>query len=335
MLPVLAFAQKKQFKITGNITGYPDGTVVDLINGNNGTPEKSVTLKNGTFELTGNVPHPDIKLLSFNKEPNYIPFYVENTNMVITADASDLTKATVTGSQSHIEFLAYSAAINPYMQMLNQQGVVFDEATKASGVAAMDKFLTQYPESYVAPFAVFRIYQFTEDFALMEKYYTKLPNRVKSTTIGTYIGQQIQESKFNAIGSVIEDFTQEDTAGVAFKLSSLRGKYVLIDFWASWCRPCRDENPNVVNAYNKYKSKNFTVLGVSLDKTRKAWIDAIHKDQLTWTNLSDLKGWGNEVAQQFRITSIPQNILIGPDGKILAKNLRGQDLIEKLNQLLK
>ena len=137
------------------------------------------------------------------------------------------------------------------------------------------------------------------------------------------------------MGKTIPDFEQADLNGKMVNIKSLRGKYVLIDFWASWCGPCRGENPNVVNAYNKYKSKNFTVLGISLDKTKDAWVDAVKKDGLVWQQLSDLKFWSNAVAQQFGIQSIPQNYLIDPNGIVIGKNLRGEELEAKLASILK
>jgi peroxiredoxin len=165
-------------------------------------------------------------------------------------------------------------------------------------------------------------------------------NRLKKSATeniyGNYLRQLIAEGKATAIGGIAADFTQADTLGVPVSLSSFRGKYVLLDFWASWCGPCRQENPNVVATFKKFKDKNFTVLGVSLDRpNQKAnWLQAIHADQLEWTHVSDLQYWNNAVAQQYRVQSIPQNFLIGPDGKIVAKNLRGRALEQKLCEVL-
>ena len=146
---------------------------------------------------------------------------------------------------------------------------------------------------------------------------------------------QVEEDASAPMGKVIPDFEQADASGKMVNIKSFRGKYVLIDFWASWCGPCRGENPNVVAAYNKYKNKNFTVLGISLDKDKNAWLAAVQKDGLTWTQLSDLKFWSNAVAQQFRIQSIPQNFLIDPNGVVIGKNLRGEALEAKLESVIK
>jgi len=147
--------------------------------------------------------------------------------------------------------------------------------------------------------------------------------------------QQAMLDNLIPVGSEAPDFTQNTPDGQPLSLSSLRGKVVLIDFWASWCRPCRMENPNVVRMYNKYHGKGFEILGVSLDKTKEAWTNAIKQDGLTWKHVSDLAFWNNAVAQQYGVSAIPYTVLVGRDGKVLAKNLRGAELEAKLAEVLK
>ena len=137
------------------------------------------------------------------------------------------------------------------------------------------------------------------------------------------------------IGKVAPEFSLPDTAGVSVSLSDFRGKYVLLDFWASWCPPCRRENPNVVKAFNEYKDKNFTIVGISLDKDKSKWMKAIADDNLTWTHLSDLKYWDSEIPALYGVRGIPANVLLDPDGVIVAKNITGEDLHKKLKEVIK
>lgn len=145
----------------------------------------------------------------------------------------------------------------------------------------------------------------------------------------------LQNVKKNMPSSKAPDFKQPDVNGQPVSLSSFKGKYVLLDFWASWCKPCRQDNPNVVKAYNEFKDKNFTVFGVSLDQTKEAWLEAIQQDGLTWTHASDLKYWSNEAAALYGVQSIPANFLIDPQGNIIAQDLHGDEIVNTLRRLVK
>ncbi len=197
-------------------------------------------------------------------------------------------------------------------------------------------FIKNNPQSYLS---LNSLLQFLDDPTMAAEIvglFNGLSSEVKATKLGSMLALKFEAEMKTAIGAMAMDFTQNDQNGKPVKLSDFKGKYVLIDFWASWCGPCRNENPNVVAAYQKYKDKNFTVLGVSLDKpdAKDAWLKAIADDKLTWTQVSDLKFWQNEVAVKYGIQSIPANFLIDPTGKIIAKGLREEALHLKLKELL-
>lgn len=198
-------------------------------------------------------------------------------------------------------------------------------------------WIGQHPDSYVSLDRLRAIGGKNIDIHRIEPAFDALSAGVRATAAGKDLAEAINAARVTSIGAMAPDFMEYDTSGNPVRLSDFRGKYVLLDFWASWCGPCRAENPNVVKAYNKYKDKNFTVLGVSLDgpgAARKgAWLGAIRQDGLTWTQVSDLKAWDNAAAREYSIRAIPQNFLIDPSGKIVGKNLRGPDLEKKLAEL--
>lgn len=338
------------FRIEGHIKGLSDRSLVVLTDANKPTDTLArATVKGGIFVLTGHVLEPNLFVVNFMSAQKKTTLFIGNENVLVTADLENLGNMDVTGSASELDFLRFERVFNPLFGQMNvlsqlagspQGALKKDSVMLAYQALAMtiqmkvDSFIQANRSSYVSPFLLVVVNQLSDDVFLLERRLQTLSPTVQQSMYGKYLQEQIENGKVGAIGSAAMDFTQNDTAGTPVSLSSFKGKYVLVDFWASWCKPCRMENPNVLEAYEKFKAKNFTVLGVSLDQNRASWIKAIQDDKLTWSQVSDLKFWNNEVAREYRIAQIPQNFLIDPNGKIIGKNLRGADLDSKLCALL-
>ncbi|MBS1626510.1 MAG: AhpC/TSA family protein [Bacteroidetes bacterium] len=316
----------------------------------NVTEPTQVTLRARKYEMKNGV-----SVLNNKTTKKDIAFLFLEKGKASVESVDSFSNVKVKGSKANDEFVKLTALAKPYndkMQALSMQyGALLkeqkkDEAKKIEeqldelDAKLNDEVYGNYaknnPQSPLALYALQR-YAGYENPEKAEPIFNTLPASVQESTAGAALKNKMEVSKKTGIGKYAMNFTQNDTLGNPVSLSSFKGKYVLVDFWASWCGPCRRENPNVVKAYNKYKDKGFHILSVSLDQpnAKDKWIKAIHDDHLTWTHVSDLKFWDNEVAKMYGIQAIPANLLLDPEGKIIAKNLRGEDLDAKLAAVLK
>lgn len=347
--PVVLFAQTpKGFIVKGNVSGIADGKVQIVNMGEEHAVIASDSVKNGVFTLKGSITEPNLYFLVMsNEQPQYI--YLENNPITITGSKADIKNIKIEGSQSHTDFVEFNKIFNPLIAELNGFAALiqkeesekkkedlfkkYDSVVKKVN-AEVGNFVAARKSSFVSAFLLSVSAQVLADPVALEQRFNMLTDQVRNSEIGKGLASNIAYFKVGAVGTEALDFTQNDVDGKPVKLSSFKGKYVLLDFWASWCKPCRMENPNVVKVYNQFKSKNFTVLGVSLDQSKDAWVKAIQADKLAWNHVSDLQQWNNAVAQMYHIQSIPGNFLIDPSGKIVARDLRGEDLEKKLCELL-
>jgi peroxiredoxin len=351
--PLLLLAQipVKGFTIDGKLDGYADGTKITLIRNGQQTEWVSTTVQKGKFILKEKLPEPELCFIVIDGVQKPIEVFVENAVISVKGNKATPDKYQISGSKSHKDFAEFIDAFLPKAQHLNALSNTINQTmpgterdnlmitytgVQESMQQVIDNFVKTKTRSHVTPFVLEVTYQFKEDVVVLENRFKQLDASIRNSGYGKKLEGIIAEKKIGAVGTMALDFTQSDTTGAPVSLSSFRGKYVLVDFWASWCGPCRNENPNVVENYNKFSKKNFTVLGVSLDRPgqKEKWVNAIKEDNLTWTHVSDLQFWNNSAAKLYRVNSIPVNFLVDPNGKIVARNLRGIALQEKLCELL-
>lgn len=360
--PAMLFAQDTKFTLQGNVgTAGAPAKVYLQYRKDKKTIIDSAVLTDGKFKFTGDAGATPLsgyllynaKGSGMNGTRDYKSVYIEPGVTTVTATDA-IANAKVAGTKTNTENALYSAALKSVYDGYDaieakqkaatedqkkspefiKQGKQEEKALDVKETALNKEFIKQHPDSYISLNAL-QTLAYSSDYVDIAPLYESLSPAIKASEGGKAFGDMLPKLKAVALGATAPEFAEADTAGKVVSLSSFRGKYVLIDFWASWCGPCRAENPNVVKAYNQYKGKNFTIVGVSLDRpnARENWLKAIHKDGLAWTQLSDLKFWDSKAAGMYGVRAIPQNFLIDPNGKIVGKNLRGDDLNDKLAEL--
>lgn len=363
LISSLSFAQKQTttktfpIKIEGEIARF-DGKTIFL---HHKWEEKDVTdsAKINKGKFTFNLKSVDPNMYWFtlsndiNAQPNYI-FFADNAPIKVRLLADSLPFSSIQAGQSQNDYVDYRLIISNFITIQQKMQTDFNQAVQNGDMNTQNAIRTEYqnlnqkyieglksfirthPKSAVAGYVIYSDFN-NPNIPLkeVEEALSYIDKSVAETKFIKLANKRIDLIRGTTVGYTANNFSQTSTDGKKVSLSDFKGKYVLIDFWASWCRPCRMENPNVVAAYNRFKNKGFTVLGVSMDSNRDPWLAAIQQDNLTWTHVSDLKGWGNEVGKLYGVTGIPQNYLIDKEGKIVAKDLRGPALDEKLAEIIK
>lgn len=307
------FGQNKKFEIAGRLTGFADSTLIFL------DDLDSTIIINNQFHFVGFLKE-DVKnvILRTNNYSDYKFFWLENSTISFKAEKGKFREAIIIGSNTQ--------------NMQNQ----LDAAIKTTGKEKEQSiaFISNHPNSIISA-NILSVYASTWGKNTSKILYRKLTKKIKTTSYGKNIFEFITLNKNIQVGDRYTDFTEPNIEGKSVSLSDFNGKVTLLEFWGSWCGPCREGNPELVKIYNEFKNDGFDILGVAADDKKETWIDAVRKDSLTWQNVCDLKGDKNKAALIYGVSYYPTNFLIDKNGLIIARDLRGEDLRNMLRKTLK
>ena len=305
---------KSPLQLTGTVAGVSSGKLyLQKFDNKMFATIDSSEIKDGKFKFSKTVELPELYGVTLDKAKAPLYLFLENGAVNVSLDtAAYYRNSTVSGSKDQDLFTAYK----------KQRGVKIDEFIKAN------------PSSLVSAYVLYRDFSYRLSPEEIQSNIALLNPALHKTPYVKVLNELTDVLKTVQVGKKAPDFTAKDVNGKDVKLSAHQGKYLLVDFWAAWCGPCRRENPNVVKAFLKYKDKGFDVFGVSLDKSKTAWEKAIKDDGLNWTQVSDLAYWNSAPAKLYGVRAIPANFLLDPNGVIVARNLRGEELLQKLEELL-
>lgn len=313
LLAVSCQQAPKGYVINGEIEGMTEGKVyLKSFRNKMFFDVDTADVQNGKFTFEGKVDEPLLFGLATDEMDYPVQLFVENAPMNVRIGAD--------GESVKVE----NSPVNEVF--LGNAQKVFEEGYN------IDSLITKYPDSPAAAYLLYRYFTYQLPLDQLKATRAKISPVLANSPYVTDLDGIIARLENVQIGKTAPEFTLPDTAGVDVSLSDFRGKYVLLDFWASWCPPCRRENPNVVKAYQDYKDKNFTIIGISLDNNKAKWLKAIQDDHLTWTHVSDLKYWDSEIPALYGVRGIPANVLLDPDGVIIAKNITGEELHARLKE---
>ena len=335
------------FTIQGAIQGITHGTAYLTYEYNYKDHTDSAIIKDGRFTLKGRLPEPLLCTLRLSGSQQIRIFFVENTTMQVTGTVTRLFEAQISGGVEQDIWNGFNKVQREVigakiMEVRKRPRDSSEHKLSTKDIAEIDvvkdsvmrSFVTAHGSSIATARIIYDTYIAYPDYTRAGILYALLNNKIKNCYYARRINQNVNATDKTAIGAIAPGFTLPDTTGKMVSLADFKGKYVLVDFWASWCMPCRKENPYLVKAYNRFQAKGFEIISISIDGSKAAWRQAIQTDGLPWIHVSDLKAGQGPVPDAYGVKSIPKNVLVDKTGKIIARNLRGEELEKKLEQVI-